>query len=135
MLTFALPSFALAQDNPVQQPSAHLQHIHGPRSMDEELGRLTKDLELTPQQQQQVRPLLEKHHDKIQALMDKNPNVSRRDLGPQIHAISEETHREIHALLSDHQKQLEQAMQQRGHRGDENRRPAPPSTASPEPSP
>jgi predicted HTH transcriptional regulator len=134
MLTFAWPSFALAQDNPVQQPSAQLQ-LHGPRSMDEELARLTKDLELTPQQQQQVRPLLEKHHDKIQALMDKNPNASRQELGPQIHAISEETHREIHALLSDHQKQLEQAMPQRGHRGDENRRSAPPSTASPEPSP
>jgi predicted HTH transcriptional regulator len=103
--------------------------------MDEELARLTKDLELTPQQQQQVRPLLVEHHDKIQALIDKNPNVSRRELGPQIHAISEETHREIHALLSDHQKQLEQAMQQRGHGGDESRRSAPPSTASPEPFP
>jgi hypothetical protein len=135
MLTFALPNFAPAQDHPVQQPSAQLQHMHGPRSMDEELARLTKDLELTPQQQQQVRSLLQEHHDKIQALMDKNPNVSRQELGPQIHAISGETHLEIHALLSDHQKQLEQAMQQRGHRGDENRRPAPPSTASPEPSP
>jgi hypothetical protein len=135
MLTFALPSFTLAQDNPVQQPSAQQEHLHGPRSMDEELARLTKDLELAPQQQQQVRSLLVEHHDKIQALIDKNPNVSRQDLGPQIHAISEETHREIHALLSDHQKQLEQAMQQRGHRGDENRRSAPPSTASPVPSP
>jgi molecular chaperone DnaK (HSP70) len=135
MLTFALPGFGLAQDNPVQQPSAQVQHMHGPRSMDEELARLTKDLELTPQQQQQVRSLLEEHHDKIQALIDKNPNVSRQELGPQIHAISEETHREIHALLSDHQKQLEKAMQQRGHTGDENRRLAPPSTASPEPTP
>ena len=135
ILTFALPGFALAQDNPVQQPSAQLQHMHGPRSIDEELARLTKDLELAPQQQQHVRSLLEEHHDKIQALIDKNPNSSRQELGPQIHAISEETHREIHALLSDHQKQLEKAMQQHGHRGDENRRSAPPSIASPEPSP
>src|ERR1700730_6185796 len=128
MLSFALSGFALAQDNPVQQPSAQPQHMHGPRSMDEELARLTKDLELTPQQQQQVRSLLVEHHDKIQALMDRNPNASRQELGPQIHAISEETHREIHALLSDHQKELEKAMQQRGHRGDESRRSAPPST-------
>ena len=116
MLSFALSGFALAQDNPVQQPSAQPQHMHGPRSMDEELARLTKDLELTPQQQQQVRSLLVEHHDKIQALMDRNPNASRQELGPQIHAISEETHREIHALLSDHQKELEKAMQQRGRR-------------------
>jgi hypothetical protein len=120
----------------VQQPSARqqLQHIHTPQSIDQELVRLTKDLELTPEQQQQVRPLLEEHHNRIQTLVDKNPDASRQELGPQIHAISDETHREIHALLSDHQKQLEKAMQQREHRGEENRRPAPPTTASPQPS-
>ncbi len=136
MLTLGMASLALAQDNPVQQPSARkqLQHIHTPQSIDQELVRLTKDLELTPEQQQQVRPLLEEHHNRIQALVDKNPNASRQELGPQIHAISDETHREIHALLSDHQKQLEEAMQQREHRGQENRRPAPPTTASPQPS-
>ena len=81
-------------------------------------------------QQQQVGPLLDEHHNKIQALLEKNPNASRQELGPQIHAISDDTHREIHALLSDHQKELEKAMQQRGHKGEENRRPAPPTTGS-----
>jgi hypothetical protein len=138
MLTFGMASLALAQDNAVQQPSARqqLQHIHKPQSIDQELVRLTKDLELTPEQQQQMRPLLEVHHDRIQTLLDKNPNASRQKLGPQIHAISDETHCEIHALLSNHQKQLEKAMQQREHKGEENRRPAtPPTTPSPEPSP
>ncbi len=126
-----------AQDNQVQQPSARqqLQHIHTPQSIDEELARLTKDLELTPQQQQQVRPLLQEHHDRIQALLDKHPNASRQELGPQIHAISDETHREIHALLTDHQKELEKAMVQREHKGEENRRPAPPAAAPPDASP
>ena len=134
MLTFGIASLALAQENTVQPPSARrqLQGIHTPRSIDEELAHLTKDLELTAGQQQQVRPLLEEHHDKIQALLDKNPNASRQELGPQIHAISDETHHEIHALLSGHQKELEKAMQQRGHKGEENRRPATPTT---EPSP
>jgi periplasmic protein CpxP/Spy len=137
MLTFGIASLALAQDNAVQQPSARqqLQRVHTPQSIDQELVRLTKDLELTPEQQQRVRPLLEEHHDKIQALLDKNPNSSRRELGPQIHAISDQTHHEIHALLNDHQQQLEKAMQQREHQGGENRRPAPPTTGSPEPSP
>src|SRR5882757_10964133 len=136
MLALGTASLALGQDNPVQQPSARqqLQHIHTPQSIDQELVRLTKDLELTPEQQQQIKPLLEEHHDKIQALLDKNPDASRRQLGPQIHAISDETHREIHALLSDHQKQLEKAMQQRERNGEENRRPGPPA-ASPETSP
>src|SRR5467141_1395180 len=133
MLGMACP--AVGQDNGIQQPSARqqLQHIHAPQSIDQELTRLTKDLELTPEQQEQVRPLLEEHHDRIQMLLDKNPSASRQKLGPQIHAISDETHRKIHALLTDHQKELEKAMQHRGHNreendGAENGRSAPPAS-------
>ena len=124
---------AVAQDKAAQQPSAReqLQHIHTPQSIDQEVGRLTKDLELTPEQQKQVRPLLQEHHDKIQALLDKNPKASRQELGPQIHATSNETHRKIHALLSDHQKELEKAMRQREHNGGGDRRSALPAAASP----
>jgi protein CpxP len=140
LLGMAGPAVAqnnVAQDNETPQPSARqqLQHIHTPQSIDQELARLTKDLELTPEQQKQVRPLLQEHHDKIQVLLDKHPNASRQELGPQIHAISDDTHREIHALLSDHQRQLEKAMQQREHKGEENRRPAPPAAAPPDTGP
>ena len=132
-LMVSMAGVMVAQDNGVPQPSARqeLQHIHGPQSLDQELGRLTKDLELTPEQRQQVRPLLEERHDRIQSLLDKNPKASRQELASQIHAISEDTHRAIHAILSDHQKELEKAMQQREHSGEENRRPAPSSAASP----
>ena len=70
-----------AQENGVQQPSAReqLQHIHTPQSIDQELARLTNDLELTAKQQQQVRSLLDEHHNKIQALLDKNPTASLRE--------------------------------------------------------
>lgn len=131
LLVLGLAVPALAQDKNPQQPPARqqLQHIHTPQSIDQELAHLTKDLELTPQQRQQVRPLLDEHHDKIQGLLDKNPTASRDKLGPQIHAISDETHREIHALLTDHQKELEKAMQQRERQGRENRRPVPPAGA------
>jgi ribosome recycling factor len=125
---------AVAQDNGAQQPSARqqLQRINTPQSIDQELAHLTKDLELTPEQQKQVRPLLDEHHDRIQKLLDKNPAASRQELAPQIHAISDDTHHKIHALLTDHQKELEKAMQQHEHNRGENRRPA---AASPEPSP
>ena len=118
------------QDNGTPQPSARqqLQHIHTPQSIDQELVRLTKDLELNAKQQQQVRPLLQEHHDRIQALLDKNPNASRQAIGPQIHAISDQTHHEINALLTDHQKQLAKAMVEREHNGEENRRPFPPAS-------
>jgi periplasmic protein CpxP/Spy len=133
ILTFGMASLTLAQDNAVQPPSARqqLQSVHTPQSIDQELVRLTKDLDLTPEQERQVRPLLEEHHNRIQALLDKNPNASRQELGPQIHAISDDTHRKIHALLTDHQKELEKAMQQREHKGEENKLPALPTTTSP----
>jgi periplasmic protein CpxP/Spy len=134
MLALGAAGPAIAQDRGAQQPTAReqLEHIHTPQSIDQELSRLTKDLELTPKQQQQIRPLLQAHHDKIQALIDKYPTASRQDLGSQIHAISDETHREIHALLTDHQKDLETAMLQREHNGEEGRRPMP-AAAGPEP--
>ena len=134
ILMLAIAGLVLAQDKG-GQPSARqqLQQIHTPQSIDQEFARLTKDLELTPEQQKQVLPLLNEHHDKIQALLDKNPTSSRQQLGPQIHAISDETHRQIHALLTDHQKELEKSMQQREHNGEENRRSTPPAAASPQP--
>jgi hypothetical protein len=115
MLMLGMAGPVVAQDNWGQQPSARqqLEHIHAPQSIDQELARLTKDLELTPEQQQQVRPLLQEHHDRIQAVLDKNPTASRQQLDQQIHAISDDTHRQIHALLTDHQRELEKAMQQR----------------------
>jgi periplasmic protein CpxP/Spy len=132
MLMLGTAGLGVAQDGG-QQPSAReqLQHIHTPQSIDQKLASLTKDLELTPEQQRQVGPLLQEHHDKIQALLDKNPKASRQELAPQIHAISDETHRQIHALLNDHQKELERAMVQREHNGEKNRRSAPPAAAPP----
>ena len=76
---------------------------------------------------------LKSTHDRIQALLDRNPAASRQQLGPQVHAISDETHRKIHALLTDHQKELEKAMQQREHNAGDSRRPAPAAAAPPEP--
>ena len=126
MLVLGIVGLAVAQDNGVPQPSARqqLQSIHTPRSIDEELARLIKDLELTREQERQVRLLLVEHHDKIQALLDTNPRASRQELGPQIHAISDETHHKIHALLTDHQQELEKSMLQRVHNGEERRRSA-----------
>ena len=129
MFVLGIAGPAVAQDNGEQQPSARQQRqrVHTPESIDEKLAQLTKDLELTPEQQKQVRPLLQEHHDRIQALLDKNPKASRQELAPQIHAISDDTHHQIHALLTDHQKELEKAMHPHGHDGGENKRSDPPA--------
>ena len=127
MLALGMTGIAMAQENEPrpQGPNQSRQGIHGPRSIDQELDHLTKDLELTPNQRKQIRPLLEEHHDRIQVLFDNNPKLSRTDLGPQIHAISDQTHHEIESLLTEHQKQLAKAMQERMRNENESRRPAP----------
>jgi hypothetical protein len=111
------PAPAAAQPAPSLQSPA----FHARPSIDQELARLTRDLELTPTQVREIRPLLQKHHDRIQALFERNPALSRQQLFPQIHAISAETHREIGALLTGRQKQLVKAMIERLHNGQESR--------------
>lgn len=44
-----------------------------------------------------------------------------QELGPQIRTISDETHRKVHSLLTDHENKLEKAMQQREYDGRANR--------------
>ena len=127
MLAPGMSGIAMAQENAPQPQGANQarQGMQAPRSIDQELDHLTKDLELTPNQRKQIRPLLQEHHDRIQALFDKNPRLSRKDLGPQIHAISDETHHQIEALLTEHQKQLAKSMQERMRNREESSRPAP----------
>jgi protein CpxP len=127
VLALGMSGIAMAQENApqLQGPNQARQGMQAPRSIDQELDHLTKDLELTPNQRKQIGPLLQEHHDRIQALFDKNPRLSRKDLGPQIHAISDETHHQIEALLTEHQKQLAKSMQERMRNREESRRPAP----------
>jgi periplasmic protein CpxP/Spy len=130
-LFVGITDVAKAQDNTAQPPASQtLPSTNSPRSIEAELNHLTKDLELTPEQQKQIRPLLQQHHDQIQALLDKNPTLTRQQLGPRIHAISDQTHRQIDALLTPHQKELAKAMQKRM----QNRRPVPQTQPSFDPS-
>ncbi|MEA3121861.1 MAG: hypothetical protein QOH33_1419, partial [Paraburkholderia sp.] len=60
--------------------------------------------------------LLQQHHDRIQALIDSEPNASDELIQARIHSISDDTHREINALLTDRQLVLVQEMQARMRR-------------------
>jgi hypothetical protein len=66
--------------------------------------------------------------------MSKIPMNWLAELWSCVNAISDETHRQIHALLTDRQKDLEKAMQEREHKGEQNRRPDPPAGREAEPS-
>ncbi|MFM0627041.1 hypothetical protein [Paraburkholderia xenovorans] len=103
--------FAQQASSPAADLRNRLQHIHGTHSIGDELDRLTTTLQLSQQQRTQVEVLLRRHHDAIQALIDGNPNASDELLRERIHSISDDTHREISALLTRQQRVLEQQMQ------------------------
>jgi Spy/CpxP family protein refolding chaperone len=117
------------QDNSTQTrpfgPGGH----HRPMDVDSELAHLTKELDLTPEQQNQIRPLLVEHQQKEQVL-HQDQSLSPDELRIKAHAISDETHKQIEVFLTDEQKQKVKAMQQRMHHGDQNDQPSPPASPS-----
>jgi Spy/CpxP family protein refolding chaperone len=125
-LAMGATGIACAQDSTPPVSSDH--GMHG-RAMDpdSELAHMTKALDLTEDQQAQIKPLLVEQRQQEQALrQDQSP--SQEDRRAKAHAMREETHRKIGALLTDEQKQKAHAMEQRMHRGEPNNQPAPAPT-------
>jgi Spy/CpxP family protein refolding chaperone len=107
---------ALAQDTGAPAPE---QGRHGgPRQMnpDRQLERLTHNLNLTADQQAQIKPLLVARSEKMQAL-SQNQSLGEDDRRAQMRTIHEEADTKINAVLNDDQKQKYAAMQQRMRRG------------------
>jgi DNA anti-recombination protein RmuC len=103
--------FAQPASSPAAELRNRLQQMHGTHSIDDELDRLTTTLQLSQKQRSEVEVLLQRHHDRIQALIDGNSNASEELLQQRIHSISDDTHREINALLSPQQLVLVKQMQ------------------------
>jgi 3-hydroxyacyl-CoA dehydrogenase len=92
------------------------------RSIEQQVRRLTRDLELTPEQQEKVRQLSKEHNDKIQKILDTAPpSLTYEDFTTQVHAISQEFHDAVNAILTPHERELMQAMVGRLNSGKENR--------------
>ena len=135
---------ALAQDNPPPPPD---QNQAGPppqgpegRGMrmdpNRQLERLTRELNLTSDQQDKIKPLLVDRQQKMQALFQ-DQSVAPEDRRRQMRTISEGTNNSIKALLTDDQKQKFDAMQERqrrnGPRGGLGGPPPPPDASAPQP--
>jgi membrane-bound lytic murein transglycosylase len=92
------------------------------RSIEQQVDRLTKDLELTPEQQEKVRQLSKEHNDKIQKILDTAPpTLTYEAFNAQVHAISRENHDANNAILTPHQLELMKAMVDRLDNGKEDR--------------
>lgn len=140
LLALGATSAAMAQDNPPPPPDQNQagQPPEGARGrgmrMDPErqLAHLTRELNLTTDQQAQIKPLLVERQQKMQALFE-NQSAAPGDRRTQMRTISEGTNNSIKALLNDDQKQKFDAMQQRMRRGGPGGPPPPSDGSSPQP--
>lgn len=139
LLTVGGPCAALAQDAPPPPPDQNQAGppADGPRGRgmrmdpDRQLERLTRELNLTTDQQTQIKPLLVERQQKMQALFQ-DQSAAPEDRRMQARTIMEGTNNSIKAVLNDDQKQKFQAMQERMRR---NRPDGGPAGAPPPPPP
>jgi hypothetical protein len=124
-----------AQNPPQDQTPAATGQQHGhrrPMDPDRQLAHLTKTLNLSADQQTQIKPILLDRQQKIQVLWQ-DQSLSRQDRRRKAIAIQQDTKTKLEAALNDQQKQQFDQMQakmqaRRQHRmGGDNQ--APPSSA------
>jgi protein CpxP len=137
LLAIGAGSALYAQDSsaaPAQQPQqqgqwngGHGRHMQDP---DHQLQHMTKQLDLSADQQTQIRPILVDRQQKMQALWQ-NQSLSREDRHTQMESIREDSKAKIEAVLNDQQKQKFEAMQDRmrEHRGGDQGGDAAPSAS------
>lgn len=130
MLTLGVCSAAQAQDNPQPQPSQGQEgHGRGRMNPDRQLERLTRELDLTADQQSQIKPLLVDRDQRMQTLFQ-NQSLAEDDRRTQAKTIRDDTDSKIMAILNDDQKQKYTAMQEHmGRRGGQGQ----PQESSPQP--
>jgi len=119
-LGLGMTAVAMAQDT--TDPSQTQSPMQGRRgrgqqqSPEQQLAKLTQELGLSSDQQQQILPLLQDQQQKIRALaMDSS--LSMEDRRTQVQAIRKDTNSQIEPLLTDEQKQKFEAAMGSAHPG------------------
>ena len=111
-------SAAIAQDQSAPPPQQGGQWGHHGMDPDVQLKHMTKALDLTADQQTQIKPILESQSQQMQAIRQ-DQSLAGEDRMTKMKAIHEDSRTKIEAVLNDQQKQKYEAMQSemRGHRG------------------
>jgi protein CpxP len=103
---------ALAQDNAAPQQGQGYGH-HG-MNPDAQLQHLTKQLDLSAEQQAQIKPILENRDQQMKQLWQ-DQSLAPADRHAKMKTIQEDSKGKIEAALNDTQKQKFEAMQARMH--------------------
>jgi protein CpxP len=106
---------AFAQNGPPPDASAQQgggRMGRGPMNPDEQVARMTKRYNLTPDQQTQIKPILANQQQQMMALRQ-DSSMSRDDKMAKMKSIREDSSTKIQAVLNDTQKQQYAADQQK----------------------
>lgn len=128
---------AKAQSEPAQGDQAQSGHMAGhmghpgPMNPERQLQRLSEGLNLTDDQKQQIKPILEDRQKQMEQL-HADSSTSMDDRRAKMHSLMEDSNNRIRAVLNDDQKQKFDKMQERmrehmAHPGGGADHPAPPS--------
>ena len=98
----------MPQNEPAQDSQKAERHHADPK---EQLSRLTKKLNLTADQQNQILPILTARQQQMQSIWSDN-SLSREDRQSKMRAVREDSDSKIRAVLTDSQKQTYDRMQQ-----------------------
>jgi periplasmic protein CpxP/Spy len=102
---------AIAQDNAASTPQQGQGYGHrGMMSPDEQLNHLTKALNLSSDQQTQIKPILENAHQQAMQI-HQDQSLAQQDRFAKMQALHQDTNTKIEAVLNDPQKQKFEQMQ------------------------
>ncbi len=88
---------------------------HGPMSPDQRLQMMTKQLDLTADQQQKIKPLLESESQQMQTL-HQDTSLSQEDRMSKMKQIRQSTNEQIKSSLNpDQQQKFDEMMSRHGH--------------------
>ena len=93
----------------------------GPMSPDDQLKRMTKDFDLTADQQARIKPILEDAHKKMEDARN-DSNGDRQTMRQKMMQIRQDTNDQIRALLDDKQKEKFDKQEQERRDRPQNRR-------------
>ncbi len=94
---------------------------HGPMSPDQELSHLTKALNLTSDQQSQIKPILENRQQQLMQLHG-DTSMSRQDKMAKMKSLDGDSNSKLEAVLTSEQKpKYEQMIQHRKERMEQMR--------------
>jgi periplasmic protein CpxP/Spy len=103
---------AIAQDNAAAAPQQGQGYGHRGMNPEAQLQHLTKSLDLSADQQTQIKPILENRDAQMKQLWQ-NQSLSEQDRHTKMQAIHQDSNSKIEAVLNDTQKQKFEQMQAR----------------------